>query len=94
MDNDDVVAILARVPDEGHRAISELQRAIAAGDLVLARRTAHRLKGMANNLGAIRLAEHARAIEITSQAIEDVSARMPTLQRTLSETLEALQSYC
>src|SRR5262249_9666526 len=93
MDKDDVVAILARVPDEGHRSIVELQKAIAAGDLPLARRTAHRLKGMANNLGAVRLAQLARAIEISCQRIEDVSARMSALQRTLGETLEALSSY-
>jgi HPt (histidine-containing phosphotransfer) domain-containing protein len=94
MDKEDVLAILARVPDEGARSLTDFKKAIDAGDLASARRTAHRLKGMANNLGAVRLARMARAIELTSQSIDDVSGRMPTLEQTMGETLEALRSYC
>jgi HPt (histidine-containing phosphotransfer) domain-containing protein len=94
MDKEDVLSILARVPDEGARSLTDFKKAIDAGDLVSARRTAHRLKGMANNLGAVRLARMARAIELTSQSIDDVSGRMPTLEQTMGETFEALRSYC
>ena len=74
LDKEDVLAILARVPEEGARSFADLAKAIAAGDVAAARRTAHRLKGMANNLGAVRLARIARAIELGCQSIEDVSA--------------------
>jgi HPt (histidine-containing phosphotransfer) domain-containing protein len=94
MDTEDVLAILARVPEEGDRSLVELRKAVAAGDLASARRAAHRLKGMANNLGAARLARVARIIELSSQSIDDVSGRMSTLQKTMGETLEALRSYC
>jgi HPt (histidine-containing phosphotransfer) domain-containing protein len=94
MDRDDVVAILARVPEEAARSLTELRRAIEAKDAAAARRTAHRLKGMANNLGAVRLARMARAVELSSQSIDDVSDRMPVLERTLGETLAALRAYC
>ena len=93
MDKEDVVAILARVPEEGARSLAGFKKAIDAGDVALARRTAHRLKGMANNLGAVRLARVARAIELTSQNIADVSGQMVDLETTLGETLEALRSY-
>lgn len=93
LEREDVLAVLARVPDEGARCLAELQKAIAGGDLTSARRTAHRLKGMASNLGAARLARTARSIELTSQSIEDVSAHMPVLEKTLQATLESLGSY-
>ena len=94
MDKEDVLSILARVPDEGARSLADLEKAIAGGDLAAARRTAHRLKGMANNLGAVRLARMARAIELNCQSIDEVSSRMATLEQTLGETLEALRSHC
>src|SRR3954465_12046904 len=94
MDREDVVAILARVPAECTRSLAEFEKAMAAGDLASARRTAHRLKGMANNLGAVRLARMARSIELGCQSIEEVSSRMAPLEQTLGETLEALRSGC
>ena len=94
MDREDVLAVLARVPAEGVRSLADFKKAIGSGDLASARRTAHRLKGMANNLGAARLAQMARAIELSSQSIDDVSCRMATLEKTVGETLEVLRSYC
>jgi len=93
LDKEDVRAILARVPEEGARSFAELAKAIAAGDVAAARRTAHRLKGMANNLGAVRVARMARAIELGCQSIEDVSHRMGPLEATWQETMAALRSY-
>src|SRR6266705_2140574 len=87
MDKEDVIAILARVPNEGTRSLADFAKAIAASDLAAARRTAHRLEGMANNLGAVRLARMARTIELGCQSIDDVSRRMPPLEQTLGETL-------
>jgi len=94
MDAEDVLAIIARVPTECARSIADFHKAIASGDIASARRTAHRLKGMANNLGAVRLARMARAIELGCKSIEEVSGRMPPIEQTLSETLEALRSGC
>lgn len=94
MDREDVLSILARVPEEGTRSLADFAKAIAAGDLASARRTAHRLKGMANTLGAVRLARMARAIELGCQSIDEVSGRLPTLEQTLDDTLEALRHHC
>jgi HPt (histidine-containing phosphotransfer) domain-containing protein len=93
MDKADVLAVLALVPQESARCLADIRKAIAGRDLDAARRTAHRLKGMASSLGAIRLARMARAMELTSQSIEDVSGRMAALEKTLGETLEAIRSY-
>ena len=94
MDMEDVLSILARVPAECTRSLGDFRKAIAAGDLASVRRTAHRLKGMANNLGAVRLARIARSIELGCQSIEAVSSRMAPLEQALEETLEALRSGC
>ncbi|NJO32446.1 MAG: Hpt domain-containing protein [Rhodospirillales bacterium] len=91
IDKDDVLAILARVPDECHSNVAEIERAIATGSLAACKRAAHRLKGMAGNLGAFRLAKMARDIELKSESIEDVAGQMPGLQETLTVTLAALQ---
>ena len=90
IDKDDVLAILASVPDECRRNIAEIERAIAEGSLAASKRAAHRLKGMAGNLGAARLAQSARDIELKSDSIEDVVGRMASLQETLTGTLAAL----
>jgi HPt (histidine-containing phosphotransfer) domain-containing protein len=90
IDKDDVLAILASVPDECRRNIAEIERAIVEGSLAASKRAAHRLKGMAGNLGAARLAQSARDIELKSESIEDVARRMAGLQETLSGTLAAL----
>lgn len=92
IDKGDVLAILARVPDECHRNVAEIERAIAMGSLDASKRAAHRLKGMAGNLGAVRLAKMARDIELKSQSIEDVAGQMPSLHETLTVTLAALHS--
>lgn len=92
IDKDDVLAILASVPDECRRNIAEIERAISIGNLAASKKAAHRLKGMAGNLGAFRLAKMARDIELKSESIEDVAGQMPGLQETLFVTLAALHS--
>ena len=92
LEQEDVLAILAGVPDECRRNITEIENAIAAGSLPASRRAAHRLKGMAGNLGAVRLAQNARDIELNAESIDDVASRMASLQETLTRTLEALHS--
>ena len=48
--------------------IAEIEKAITEGDLTACKRAAHRLKGMAGNLGASRLAGTARDIELKSHS--------------------------
>ena len=87
---DDVADLLARVPGECHKCLGGIKEAIGKGDLAAAKRMAHRLKGMASNLGAARLARMARSIELASSDIADVSVRTVALEATLGATLEAL----
>jgi HPt (histidine-containing phosphotransfer) domain-containing protein len=91
LDEADVQHILAQIPGESGRCIGEIQQAIAQENLAAARRTAHRLKGMAANLGATRLSRLARSIELESTSVADVAARLPRLHDTIAETLARLQ---
>lgn len=90
LDQADVLDLLARVPGEAHKCLAGIKQAVDGGDLASAKRTAHRLKGMASNLGAARLAAVARSIEIASVDIADVAARLAGLETTLAATLEAI----
>jgi HPt (histidine-containing phosphotransfer) domain-containing protein len=90
--SDDVLAILARVPDECRKCVGEIEKAMVEGSLTAVKRAAHRLKGMAGNLGAARLAQIARCIELGGDTIEDIAKEVGKLQETLAETLAALRS--
>jgi signal transduction histidine kinase/CheY-like chemotaxis protein/HPt (histidine-containing phosphotransfer) domain-containing protein len=79
-------AALAMIPAEGGKCLNQIKAAVAAGDLDAARKAAHRLKGMASNFGAARLAGLARRIELEAPAIEVVSKHVRPLEIALNET--------
>ena len=83
--------MLDEVPSEAGQCLSEVRKAISAGDLTQAKRIAHRLKGMAGNLGATRLAEAARNLEIDTPAAEAAMTKLEDLERTVNETITELR---
>ena len=87
LDPEDVEAILAQVPGQCEACIEELKAAVGSMELVKAKRVAHRLKVMAANLGATRLA---RGVELESQDLGDVVQCLPLISATIAETLDAL----
>lgn len=92
LDREDIEAILSQVPGQCDICLSEIEAAVAANDLAKTKRVAHRLKGMAANLGAARLARFARSIEIEVQELKEVEGQLPALNATVAETLSALQA--
>jgi HPt (histidine-containing phosphotransfer) domain-containing protein len=80
-------ALLAGITDEGGECLSTIHAALAANDLSAAQRAAHKLKGMASNLGAARLAHAARGTEIAAQLSGDVHATV----RQLVDVFKATQ---
>jgi HPt (histidine-containing phosphotransfer) domain-containing protein len=93
LDMSDVRDILGKVPAEAEQCMALLSDALTQRDLSMARRAAHRLKGMAANLGAARLAYLAKDIEVTAKEAADASLRLPALKVTLDETLAAFASF-
>lgn len=93
LDPEDVEAILSQVPAQCGTCFQEIATAVSGGDLNKAKRVAHRLKGMAANLGAVRLARFARTIEIEAETAGGVEAQLPALSATLSETIAALNAW-
>jgi HPt (histidine-containing phosphotransfer) domain-containing protein len=91
LDEEEVAGVLARVPAEAHTCIANIKKAIAEGNLNSAKRAAHRLKGMAANLGGIRLAHVARQIELASQHVGAAASHVAALEAALVETLAAIQ---
>jgi signal transduction histidine kinase/CheY-like chemotaxis protein/HPt (histidine-containing phosphotransfer) domain-containing protein len=86
LEESELRAFLAMIPAEGTKCLNQIKAAVAAGDLDAARRAAHRLKGMASNFGASRLAAIAGRIELEAPAIEIVSFHVKPLEIALNET--------
>ena len=61
----DVVAVFR---EDAPRQIRDVQAALAAGDVTAVQRTAHRLKGTANGVGARAMGHVAAAIESAARA--------------------------
>jgi len=92
LDKEDIEAILSQVPEQCHACLNEIEAAVAAAELPKAKRVAHRLKGMAANLGATRLSRFARVIEMEAQALDDVALQLPALRTTVDETIAAIRA--
>ncbi len=84
-------ALLEGITDEGGECLSTIHAALAANDLTTAQRAAHKLKGMASNLGAARLADAARGTEIAAQLSGDVHSTVRQLVDAFKATQEKVR---
>lgn len=84
-------AIVAFQSAIGERA-EEIRSAVASGDLIVAARLAHSIKGLCGNFGASRLAELCARIEdlLASGAGEPTAGDMDDIVETAQQTRYAL----
>lgn len=82
--------LLSLLPNEGETCLNEIKSALGRGDLETARQFAHRLKGVASNIGAARLAALARELEQEAETLEAAEQRVTGLDTALEQTREAL----
>lgn len=66
----------------------ELTEAVVAGDLGLAKRAAHKMKGASAQFGAIELTKIARAIEERATTIEEVAEVLPHMSSVIASMEE------
>lgn len=92
LDREDIVDILQRVPGQCSACITEIEVAVSGKELGKVQRVAHRLKGMAANLGAARLARLARSMELESKELADIERQLPVLKTTIADTVAALST--
>ena len=85
-----VRAILQQVPLDSRSNAAAIISAVRRNDVPAARRQAHRLQGMAANIGAQRLAEIARAIEHSADAGAGLDTLIAELSAVLDDTLVAI----
>ena len=81
--------LLAQFAAENAGVVDTLRDALAEGEVELARRIAHSLKGSAGNLGAEPLAEAAARLEAAVVAGEETHALLPELEHAVRPLLEA-----
>jgi HPt (histidine-containing phosphotransfer) domain-containing protein len=74
---------------------ADLERSVREGEFVAAARTAHALKGSAANVGANRLAEAARIVEVHSRGgdLPEAKEAIERLAAIYRETREALERH-
>jgi HPt (histidine-containing phosphotransfer) domain-containing protein len=75
-----VDSLLGSFADRLDGSADRLQQAVAQGDLPLAARLAHRLKGEAGNLGALRLLDLASGLEAAARRGDQVAADAAALE--------------
>lgn len=92
LDREDIDDILSRVPGQCSACLTEIEAAVGEMELAKVKRVAHRLKGMAANLGAARLARLARSMELDSRELADIERQLPFLKVTITETVAALSA--
>ncbi|CCD85476.1 conserved protein of unknown function; putative Hpt domain protein [Bradyrhizobium sp. ORS 285] len=90
LDPDELRAMLVALPSAAAAGLAAIKAALAADDLPRARKAAHVLKGSSSSLGAARLAELARVIELELATAEEIEAHLPPLDETIDATTDAL----
>lgn len=88
------MAIKARelIRREFQQQLEQLASSIAHADLEQARRIAHRLKGGARQVGAVRVAAAAQAIEQAAASQMPLDPLLSALQHAVAETLRLLEA--
>ncbi len=84
-----VAGMLAMLPSEMKRRVEDYRAALRMGDLEGARRSAHALKGMAANFGALRLESVARAAEAASASRASADLVTPLMADVVERTAVA-----
>jgi len=82
---------LNRFADSQAEAVQEIRNALAAGDIPVAERTAHSLKGAAGNLGATALAEEAAKAETAVKSGQGIGPALDSLEAALRDTVKAIR---
>jgi HPt (histidine-containing phosphotransfer) domain-containing protein len=80
--------LLSLFGPQADRAIAQFEEAQSAGDPVGCRNSMHGLKGMAGNIGVVRVAEIARQMEISGNYSD-----MPELLQAIQDSHAALTAW-
>ncbi|RMG46424.1 MAG: PAS domain S-box protein [Chloroflexi bacterium] len=82
-----VTRTLALIQHEFQQQLDQLRVSIARGDVEQVQRLAHRLKGSARQIGAVRVAHAAKALEHAATARMQLEPLFDALQYAVTETL-------
>lgn len=86
-----LMALIEQAPESLREEMAALRRAWSIGDLHGVQEAAHRLKGAAGSVGAVRLAKFANQCQITASLCDP--ATLEQLERATAEAESALADY-
>lgn len=90
--DDRLKALFESLTEEATGCVEEIKKAISAGDHASLRFAAHKLKGMATNLGVPRLGRAARELEVGG-APDAVIPSADALDRILADTTREIRAF-
>ncbi|MBF0620992.1 MAG: response regulator [Magnetococcales bacterium] len=93
--NEFYLSLLKKFQNNQHNAIEIILSALSDGDVELAERTAHSLKGVSATIGATTLAEHAQVVENninSGQSLDDLRPDIEQCSETLQSVMKALSA--
>ena len=91
LNTDDIRQILAHARLEAAKSLAMIKDAAARHDLAALKRSAHKLKGMVGNLGAVRLVALLRGIELGAAGGEGSPIAVARLEPVVCDTLLAFE---
>ena len=87
---EDLRELMASIPDESSKLFVKIQDSLAAGDLDAARRSAHGLKGLADNFAAVNIAASAREIELNAPTVDAAKGMLSAVEHAIDQTRQWL----
>ena len=92
LSTDDIRQILAHARLEAEKSLDLIQDAALRRDLTALKRSAHKLKGMAGNLGAVRIVALLREIEVGAADGDEPLVAIAKIERVMGDTLQAFEA--
>ena len=89
---DDIRQILAQARLEAQKGLIVIKDAAEKSDLASLKRSAHKLKGMVGNLGAVRLVAVLREIELGADAGDGSLTLISQLDKIVQDSLHAFEA--
>jgi len=86
--------LLGKFLDQQAHTATRVEEALDQGDMELAHRLAHTLKGVASSLGLREAERVAAEMDAAFKAGQDVRPMLPVLAACLEETVAVVTAYC
>lgn len=90
LDEETMATMLVNFKNNMQKYAAELEQLAVESDLEQSKRTAHALKGLTAQFGAIRVSNMAKTIEESVQSVAELESILPGLRQSVLDTISVL----